>query len=106
MDRALRVTRSLLPQDEALRLLFARVRGNVLRSAVEDMLDRRHVALPAVATFVKRSSAASAPEIVDAFLDRIRRLLAASPHRSALLDCGPIDGSGVPLAARGPHLTG
>ena len=91
LDRALRVTRSLLPQDEALRLLFARVRGNVLRSAVEDMLDRRHVALPAVATFVKRSSAASAPEIVDAFLDRIRRLLAASPHRSALLDCGPIE---------------
>ena len=89
MDRALRVTRSLLPEDEALRLLFTRVRGNVLRSAVEEMLDRRHVALPAVATFVQRSSAASAPEIVDAFLDRLRRLLAGSPHRTALLDCGP-----------------
>ena len=93
MDRALRVTRSLLPQDEALRLLFARVRGNVLRSAVEEMLDRRHVALPAVATFVKRSSAASAPEIVDAFLGRLRQMLAGSPHRQALLDCGPIEAS-------------
>ena len=91
LDRALRVTRGLLPEDEALRLLFARVRGNVLRGAVEEMLDRRHVALPAVATFVRRAHASSAAEAVDAFLNRLRGLLARSPHQSALLDCGPVD---------------
>lgn len=88
MDRALRITRSLLPEDEALRLLFTRVRGNVLRDAVEEMLDRRHVALPAVASFVRRSQATTAEDAVDAFLARLRGVL-QSPHRAALLDSGP-----------------
>jgi superfamily I DNA/RNA helicase len=57
MERTLRISRALLPEDEALRLLFARVKGNVLRSAVEEMLDRRHIAVPAVADFVSRSRA-------------------------------------------------
>src|SRR5690242_19543540 len=91
MDRALQITRGLLAEDEALRLLFARVRGNVIRSAVEETIDRRHVALPAIGAFVRRSSAATAPEIVDAFLDRLRGILSSSPHSAALLQNAPID---------------
>ena len=89
MDRSLQVARNLLPEDEALRLLFTRVKGNVLRNAVEELLDRRHVALPAVASFVKRMPPESTTGAADAFLDRLRDLLARSPHRSGLLDCGP-----------------
>ena len=89
MDRALRIARTLLPDDEALRLLFARVKGNVLRGAVEEMLDRRHVALPAVAGFVARGRAATAADAADAFLDRLRALLFTSTHRTGLLDAGP-----------------
>ena len=89
MERTLRISRALLPDDEALRLLFARVKGNVLRGAVEEMLDRRHIALPAVADFVKRSRATSSAGAADDFLDRLRTLLGGSSHRAALLEHGP-----------------
>ena len=82
MDRALRVTRGLLPEDEALRLLFARVRGNVLRAR------RRRNARPppcGAAGRRARSSVARRPpprrRAVDAFLEsaaRPPRALAAS----------------------------
>lgn len=89
MDRALTVSRGLLEGDESLRLLFARIKPNVLRMAVEELLDRRHVAVPAVATFVQRLPPGTASAVADAFVDRIRQLLQDPAHRSALLEMGP-----------------
>jgi ATP-dependent helicase/nuclease subunit A len=89
MDRALRITRSLWAEDEALRLLFTRVKTPVLSGAVEELLDRRHVALPAVASFVNRHGALSGADAADAFLARLRGVIDSSLHRSALLDDGP-----------------
>ena len=90
MERALRIARGLIAGDEALRLLFTRVKTPVLSRAVEELLDRRHIALPAVATYVKRQpGAASAAEAADDFVRRLHGLFAASPHRGALLTHGP-----------------
>ena len=89
MDRALRITRSLWTEDEALRLLFTRVKTPVLSGAVEELLDRRHVALPAVASFVKRQGRLSAAEAANAFIARLRSVIDSSLHRSALLEDGP-----------------
>ena len=57
MDLAMRACRGLLADDEALRLLFARVKLPVLSRTVGALLDRRHLAVPAVASFVKRRAA-------------------------------------------------
>ncbi|HEX5070013.1 MAG TPA: UvrD-helicase domain-containing protein [Vicinamibacterales bacterium] len=90
-DLALRAARGLLARDEALRLLFAGVRPPTLTRAVSDLLDRRHIALPAVAAFVKqRASEATAGDAAGAFVARLRELLSRSPHRRALLEQGPI----------------
>jgi hypothetical protein len=89
MDRALRITRSLWAEDESLRLLFTKVKTPVLSGAVEELLDRRHVALPAVASFVKRQGSLSGAEAANAFLARLRGVIDSSLHRSALLDDGP-----------------
>jgi len=90
MDLTLRAARGFLASDEPLRLLFARVKGPVLSDAIGSLLDRRHVALPAVGTFVaRRGGVASSADAARAFVERVRDLLAGSPHRSALLDDGP-----------------
>jgi ATP-dependent helicase/nuclease subunit A len=89
-ELALRAARGLIVRDEALRLLFAGVKLPTLSRAVSELLDRRHIALPAVATFVKqRAKDAEAGQAAAAFIGRLRDLLARSPHRRALLEQGP-----------------
>jgi ATP-dependent helicase/nuclease subunit A len=89
-DLALRAARGLIVRDDALRLLFARVKLPTLSRTVADLLDRRHIALPAVATFVKQRAAdAKADDAAQAFIDRLRDLVARSSHRRALLEQGP-----------------
>src|SRR5687768_1208824 len=88
-DRALRIVRSRLVDDEPLRLLFARVKTPVLARTLEELIDRRHITLPAVASFVKRRpGAASAAEAADEFLRRLREVFAGKYAR-ALIDEGP-----------------
>ncbi len=90
MDLTLRVAYGQFSEVEPLRLLFARVHTIVLRGIIREMLDRRHVASPAVGSFVKRLSGPVTSEAVaQAFLDRLRDTLAGSPHRQALLDDRP-----------------
>ncbi|HET9369734.1 MAG TPA: UvrD-helicase domain-containing protein [Vicinamibacterales bacterium] len=91
VDRTLRAARARLADDEAVRLLFARVKQPVLRSSVAGLLDRRHIALPAVRTFVKRQSQVStSAEAAGGFVRRLIRLFDGWPERSALVDDGPI----------------
>jgi len=91
MDLSLRAARGLLARDEALRLLFARVKLPALSRAVGDLLDRRHVAVPAVATFVKQRAAAATAEVAaSAFVATLQDIVTRSPHRAALLDRGPM----------------
>jgi ATP-dependent helicase/nuclease subunit A len=90
IDLTLAVARGLVDTDEAVRLLFARVRPMALQNALASLLDRRQVALPAIATFVRAStSPPTAAGIAEAFIARLRAIIAASPDRAALLDDGP-----------------
>jgi ATP-dependent helicase/nuclease subunit A len=90
MDLTLRVAHGQLSEVEPLRLLFARLNTIVLRDTIKELLDRRHVAVPAVGSFVKRLSGPVTSEAVArAFLDRLRDALAGSPHRQALLEDRP-----------------
>jgi ATP-dependent helicase/nuclease subunit A len=91
LDLTLRVARGLLKDDEHLRLLFTRVKQPVLREATSALLDRRHVALPAVADFVRRQTAAPTAALAGlAFVTRLRDRLDGSNDRSALLNDGPV----------------
>jgi ATP-dependent helicase/nuclease subunit A len=90
LDVTLRAARALIPGDEPVRLLFARVKLPVLRAALASLIDRRQVALPAVAAFVKdRARHDTAAGAAAAFVARLRAVL-SSPHRPALLDDGPL----------------
>jgi ATP-dependent helicase/nuclease subunit A len=90
IDLTLAVARGLVDTDEAVRLLFARVRPMALQNALASLLDRRQVALPAIATFVRASTAPpTAAGIAEAFIARLRAIIAASPDRAALADDGP-----------------
>lgn len=90
LDLALRAARGLIAGDEPLRLLFARVKQPVLRSAVAGLLDRRHVARGAIAGYVGRQPRGeTAAGVAAAFVDRLAALLDGSPHRQALMDDGP-----------------
>jgi len=92
MDLALRAVRGLVAGDDALRLLFARVKLPVLVDAVAGLLDRRHIAVPAVASYVRRQAAgATAAEAASTFVAELRQLFARSPARAALMDQGPQD---------------
>jgi ATP-dependent helicase/nuclease subunit A len=92
MDLTLRAARGLIATDENVRLLFARVKLGPLRDAIQSLLDRRHVALPAVARFVaERVRFACAPEASEAFVQRLVNLLASSPHARAVLADGPVE---------------
>ena len=91
LDLTLRAARGLVIDDETVRLLFTRVKLPVLREAIASLLDRRQVALPAVAHFVARQ--ASAPTAAGAglrFVNRLRDRLDGTSHRPALLNDGPV----------------
>jgi hypothetical protein len=90
MDLTLRAARRAIVEDENVRLLFARVKPVVLRSAIAALLDRRHVALPAVAAFVKRSATpASAGEVAAGFVAALRAVLESSSRVDGFLADGP-----------------
>jgi ATP-dependent helicase/nuclease subunit A len=91
LDLTLRASRRLIVDDENVRLLFAKVKLPVLRLVIEGALDRRQVALPAVARFVKtRVPHENAAQVSSAFVARLREALDRSSHRAALVDGGPI----------------
>lgn len=90
LDLTLRASRGLVASDENVRLLFARVKLGPLREAIQGLLDRRHLAAPAVAAFVERRVRwATATEAAAAFLDRLAGLFAPSAATRALLEDGP-----------------
>jgi len=92
LDLTLRAARGLIASDENVRLLFARVKLPPLRDAIQSLIDRRHVALPAVHTFIARQvRVATAGEAADAFVTRVRDLFAGSAHRRAIVDDGPLE---------------
>ena len=89
LDLTLRAARALLVGDEPLRLLMTRVKPPVLRTALAALLDRRQLALHAVAHYVRRAApAGGAAGVAAAFVASLQRVF-ASPHRIALLDDGP-----------------
>jgi ATP-dependent helicase/nuclease subunit A len=92
LDLTLRAARRLVVDDENVRLLFARVKLPVLRSAIEALLDRRQVAMAAVATFVaRRVRCSNSEEASAAFLARLSDIFPTdSPMSSAFLDDGPV----------------
>jgi ATP-dependent helicase/nuclease subunit A len=91
VDLTFRSVRRLVADKEEVRLLLARVKQPVLRQALAELIDRRHVALPAVSAFVRRHEGAeSAADAASRFVSRVRSRLESSPHRSALLDDGPL----------------
>jgi ATP-dependent helicase/nuclease subunit A len=94
LDLTFRAARRLIVSDENVRLLLTRVKLPILRDALAALIDRRHIAIPAIATFVKqRTRCQSAAEAGDSFIARLRSVLDSSPHRRAVLDDGPIRSS-------------
>jgi ATP-dependent helicase/nuclease subunit A len=92
LDLTLRAARGLITADENVRLLFARVKLGPLRDAVQSLLDRRHVALPAVGRFVaQRVRFSSSAEAGAAFVQRLNDLFATSTHARAILGDGPAE---------------
>ncbi|HEX5214196.1 MAG TPA: UvrD-helicase domain-containing protein [Vicinamibacterales bacterium] len=91
LDLTMRAARGLVIDDERVRLLFARVKLPILRDALGTLLDRRHVAQPAVDSFVRdHRGPATAADAGAAFVARVRELLAAAPGRAAIVDDGPV----------------
>ncbi len=87
LDVGMRIARSRFDRDETLRLLFARIKPGPLRSTLARLLDSRHVAVPAVATFVaRRVRLREADAVAAAFADRLRAVWGR--HPGALVD-GP-----------------
>jgi len=85
-----RAVRALVAEDANVRLLLAEIPTATLRDALAALVDRRHVLLPAIATFVSRLERMNTAEAVAAvFLDDVRSVLAAPEARSILGD-GPI----------------
>lgn len=90
IDRTLHVARHLADDDESVRLLLARVKAPVLAEAMGSLVDRRHVALPAVARFVHRQGTpASADEAARRFIGRLRDALSGELRQPILAD-GPL----------------
>ena len=91
LDLTLRAARGLVKDDEHVRLLLTRVKQPVLREAIGALLDRRQVALPAVADFVRRQTAVpTAARAALAFVNRLRDRLGGSADRASLVNDGPL----------------
>jgi ATP-dependent helicase/nuclease subunit A len=90
VDRTLRVCRGLIVSDENVRLLCARVKLGPFQDALQRLLDRRHVSLPVVNTFVARHTGASTPDAAArAFVERLVRVLGDAPAIRAVIEDGP-----------------
>jgi ATP-dependent helicase/nuclease subunit A len=89
LDRALRAARALVETDEHIRLLFVRVKQPVLREGVAALIDRRQVALPAIATFVaQHGGPVTGEEAAARFIARLRAELPPAVC-AALVEDGP-----------------
>src|SRR5687767_8637648 len=87
LDVTMRIARGVVVRDQNVRLLFTRIKAPVLAEVLAQLLDRRQVALPAVATFVKQKVRVKSPdEAARAFVERIR---AVFEGRDAFLADGP-----------------
>jgi len=88
LDVTFRIARGLVTRQEPLRLLFTRVKPRTLRIALSRLLDSRHIAVPAIASFVHRKVARrSADDVAHAFVDRLR---AACAGQASLVTDGPL----------------
>jgi ATP-dependent helicase/nuclease subunit A len=90
MDRTLDTVRALIDTDEPIRLLLAQIKTPTLVQAIASLLDRRHIALPAIGTFVRQHpSAGTSAAVGERFVRRISDSLAQFSGREALLRHGP-----------------
>ncbi|MBP6715548.1 MAG: UvrD-helicase domain-containing protein, partial [Acidobacteria bacterium] len=93
IELTLRACRETLIHDEPVRLLMAFKSTNQLRSALDRLLDARHVALSAVREFVaRRDGQLDIASACRAFVHRVADLLARDADRDTLI-------------LRGPHLS-
>ncbi len=87
LDLTMRIARGVVVRDPNVRLLFTRVRSTVLHEVLARLLDRRQVALPAVAAFVAQKVRVQTPdEVARAFVERVRQVF---DGREAFLADGP-----------------
>src|SRR5687768_3831323 len=87
LDVTMRIARGVVVRDHNVRLLFTRIKAPVLAEVLAQLLDRRQVALPAVATFVKQKVRVTSPdEAARAFVERARAIFQG---REAFLTDGP-----------------
>ncbi|HUR19219.1 MAG TPA: 3'-5' exonuclease, partial [Vicinamibacterales bacterium] len=87
LDVTMRLARGVIVRDQNVRLLFTRIKAPVLSDVLAQLLDRRQVAWPAVATFVKQKVRVKSPdEAARAFVDRVQ---AVFQGREAFLADGP-----------------
>ena len=87
LDVTMRIARGVVVRDQNVRLLFTRIKAPVLAEVLAQLLDRRQVALPAVATFVKQKVRVKTPdEAARAFVERVR---AVFEGREGFLADGP-----------------
>ncbi len=87
LEVTFRIARGLVITHEPVRLLLTKVKPRPLRMALARLLDSRHLAEPAVASFVRRTvTMRSAEDVAHAFVARLRDACAGAP---ALLHDGP-----------------
>lgn len=87
LDLTMRIARGIVIRDQNVRLLFTKIKAPVLNEVLAQLLDRRQVALPAVATFVKQKVRVRAPdEAAQAFVQRVK---AVFEGQHAFLADGP-----------------
>jgi len=77
LDVTMRIARGVVVRDDNVRLLFTRIKAPALHAVLASLLDRRQVALPAVAAFVRQKvRVTSATDTAQAFVERVRRVYA------------------------------
>ena len=88
LDVTMRIVRGVVVRDDNVRLLFTRIKATVLQGVLATLLDRRQVALPAVATFVRQKVRVQTPdEVSRAFVARVRAVF--SGHQAFVADGPP-----------------
>lgn len=87
LDVTMRIARGVVVRDDNVRLLLTRIKAPALHTVLSTLLDRRQVALPAVAGFVhQKVRVKTADEAARAFVTRVARMF--SGHND-FLPTGP-----------------
>jgi ATP-dependent helicase/nuclease subunit A len=87
LDITMRMARGVLVRDQNVRLLFTQIKAPVLAGVLSQLLDRRQVAVPAVATFVKQKVRVKTPdEAARSFVERVHSIFQG---RDAFVADGP-----------------